>query len=29
VAAYLFVLVWLGFVFLLDPIHHRLACHRC
>jgi hypothetical protein len=23
-AAYLFVLVWVGFVFLLDPINHRL-----
>ncbi len=23
VAAYLFVLVWLGFIFLLDPINHR------
>jgi hypothetical protein len=25
VARYLFVLVWLGFVFLLDPINHRLG----
>ncbi|MBV9181982.1 MAG: hypothetical protein JO356_11785 [Acidobacteria bacterium] len=25
VASYLFVLVWLGFVFLLDPINHRLG----
>jgi hypothetical protein len=25
IAAYLFGLVWVGFVFLLDPIHHRLG----
>jgi hypothetical protein len=25
IAAYLFVLVWLGFVFLLDPLNRRLA----
>jgi hypothetical protein len=25
IAAYLFVLVWLGFLFLLDPINRRLA----
>ena len=25
VAAYLFALVWIGFVFLLDPINHRLG----
>lgn len=25
IAAYLFVLVWIGFVFLLDPINHRLS----
>ena len=25
IAAYLFVLVWLGFIFLLDPINRRLA----
>ena len=25
IAAYLFALVWIGFVFLLDPINHRLG----
>ena len=25
VAAYLFLLVWLGFIFLLDPLNRRLA----
>jgi hypothetical protein len=25
VAAYLFALVWVGFVFLLDPVNHRLG----
>ena len=25
IAAYLFVLVWVGFVFLLDPLNHRLG----
>jgi hypothetical protein len=25
IARYLFVLVWLGFIFLLDPINHRLG----
>lgn len=25
IAAYLFVLIWVGFVFLLDPVNHRLG----
>ena len=29
IAARLFVLVWVGFVLLLDPINRRLDCRRC
>jgi hypothetical protein len=29
IAKYLFAFVWVGFVFLLDPINYRSACRRC